>query len=58
MFLPSLLRSPGPSVAIFALHAEWEERTEVGLRTGTEVGTGPRGLRGGNRTGAGEAMSA
>lgn len=38
MFLPSLLRSPGPSVAIFGLHAEWEERTEGGHRTGTRRG--------------------
>lgn len=33
----SLLRSPGLSVAIFALHVGWEGRTEGGRWTGTQV---------------------
>lgn len=66
MFLPSLLRSPGPSVAIFGLHAEWEERTEGGHRTGTRRGDRTEVLvereggegRGRDQTGAEGAMCA
>lgn len=44
---------PCPSVAIFALHGEWEERTEGGHRTRGDRAKG----RGGDQTGAGGAMS-
>lgn len=63
LFLPSLLRSPGPSVAIFELHAEWEERAEGGHRTGTRRGDKTGGWwrgggKGGDQTGAEGAMCA